>query len=125
MLQKNANLLTLHSYLFIFSQEPIWYGILNSSYSRLKPQLLVGLSLEFEETQQSSQAKGHTNAGTKSADLILTLDASGGFYQLGPDGTAQQEMFTLSLTLQNAKQLPPVRVLLQWIPLALGNPWET
>ena len=34
-------------------QEPNWYGVLNSTYSRLRPQLQVALTLE-EEGQSSS-----------------------------------------------------------------------
>lgn len=91
------------------SQDPIWYGILNSSYSRLKPQLLLSLTLEIEEVQ-SSQAKDHTDEAAKPSSLTLTLDPSSGFYQLGSASVAEQEMFTLSLTLQNVKKLPPVSI---------------
>ena len=34
-------------------QEPSWYGVLNSTYSRLRPQLQVSLTLE-EERQSST-----------------------------------------------------------------------
>lgn len=98
-----------------YFQDPIWYGVLNSSYSRLKPQLLLALTLEVELEVQSSQAqslevRGHVETGAEPSSLALTLDPSGGFYQLGPGSVAQQEMFTLSLTLQNARNLPPVSV---------------
>ena len=36
-------------------QEPNWYGVLNSAYSRLRPQLQVALTLE-EEGQSSPVA---------------------------------------------------------------------
>ena len=85
---------------------------MNSSYARPKPQILLSVTLETEESQSSqSGGGGQSDRGknkTAAAELTLTLDPSGGFYQLGAVGVAQQEMFMLSLTLQNAKELPPV-----------------
>ena len=88
-------------------QDPIWHGILNSSYSRLKPQLQIRLTLEVEEGQ-SSQVPAKAERPMSPSGLTLTLDPGGGFYQLGPDSFVQQQMFTLSLTLQNARKLPQV-----------------
>jgi len=87
---------------------PAWYNILNSTYSRLKPQLLLALTLEVEEVRNSRPKKRLDADKTPPVNLALTLHTSGGFYQLGPASVGLQEMFTLSLTLQNARQLPSV-----------------
>ena len=144
-------------------QEPSWYGVLNSTYSRLRPQLQVSLTLEEEgqsstlmtlpsrvqETHDSgrymyiawvcdncytpppslspslclslslslSLLPSPPSCTLKVPSLSLTLDPSGGYYHLlpsphsalKPDHEEHQLMYTLSLTLSNAKQLPNVR----------------
>ncbi len=104
----------LHYTILSFSvfQDPTWHGILNSPYARPKPQLFLSLTLEAEGVQSLPSNDRMDRAMSKSTSgLALTLDPSGGFYQLGPVGVAHQEMFMLSLTLQNPKDLPPVRPL--------------
>ena len=146
-------------------QEPSWYGVLNSTYSRLRPQLQVALTLEDEgqssppttlPSQVQEMHQMHENGMARVCVLLhnvhvhvdgihsplcplslslslslshtpslphtvpslsLTLDPSGGYYHLlpsphlalKPDLHEQQLMYTLSLTLSNAKQLPNVR----------------
>ncbi|PIK47213.1 putative centrosomal protein [Apostichopus japonicus] len=96
-----------------------WYHLLNSKYSRMKPELLIGLSLEVDTgpKEESFQAKaaparrgkvltpdGSSESSLDPGVLAPVLNNAEGFFQIGPPDKCC-ELFILSVTVVFASNL--------------------
>ncbi|XP_070542235.1 centrosomal protein of 120 kDa-like isoform X2 [Ptychodera flava] len=96
-----------------------WYPLLNTKYARLKPELRIGISLEYEgQTKEESfkakpapRRKGQAELDEEldPKSVLPVLNDMEGYYQIGPDHRCT-DMFVLSVTVgfaANLAQLVP------------------
>ena len=95
-------------------QNPLWYLVLSSIYdSKYKPELQVtltikGVSKASMVVERSRQAVESVAPLLHTSDRSLYMHPCGRHYQLGPVEMSDQYMFTITMTLSNPIDLPPV-----------------